>query len=69
MSMWLAGAVVQRGLVYGTTDDLGCAAVDKITTVHDLHATMLPQLGIKHEAFTYKFQGSTPASVARRVRR
>lgn len=57
MSMWLAGAGVQRGLVYGATDDLGYAAVDKITTVHDLHATMLHQLGINHEAFTFKFQG------------
>ncbi|MFN6054073.1 MAG: DUF1501 domain-containing protein, partial [Planctomycetia bacterium] len=26
-------------------------------TVHDLHATMLHQLGIDHEAFTFKFQG------------
>jgi hypothetical protein len=57
MSMWLAGAGVQRGLVHGSTDDLGYAAVDKVTTVHDLHATMLHQLGINHEAFTFKFQG------------
>jgi hypothetical protein len=57
MSIWLAGAGVQRGLVYGATDELGYAAVDKITTVHDLHATMLHQLGINHEAFTFKFQG------------
>ena len=57
MSMWLAGAGVQRGIVYGATDDLGYAAMDKITTVHDLHATMLHQLGIHHDAFTFKFQG------------
>jgi hypothetical protein len=25
--------------------------------VHDLHATMLHQLGINHEAFSIKFQG------------
>jgi hypothetical protein len=25
--------------------------------VHDLHATMLHQLGIDHEAFSVKFQG------------
>ena len=57
MSMWLAGAGIRRGLVYGATDDLGYAAVENITTVHDLHATMLHQLGIKHEAFSFKFQG------------
>ena len=57
MSIWLAGAGIQRGIVHGATDDLGYAAVEKITTVHDLHATMLHQLGIQHDAFTFKFQG------------
>ncbi len=57
MSMWLAGGGVQRGLVYGATDELGYAAVDKVCTVHDLHATMLHLLGIRHDAFSVKFQG------------
>jgi len=57
MSIWLAGAGIQRGLVYGDTDDLGYAAAKDICTVHDLHATMLHQLGIQHDAFSYKFQG------------
>ena len=57
MSMWLAGGGVQRGLVYGATDDLGYAAVDNVCTVHDLHATMLHLLGIRHDAFSVKFQG------------
>jgi hypothetical protein len=57
MSVWLAGAGTRGGLVYGATDDLGYAAVENVTTVHDLHATMLHQLGIDHEAFRFKFQG------------
>ncbi|OYW75247.1 MAG: sulfatase [Verrucomicrobia bacterium 12-59-8] len=57
MSMWLAGAGVQRGVTFGSTDDLGYAAQENVTTVHDLHATMLHQLGIQHDAFTFKFQG------------
>lgn len=57
MSMWLAGAGIRRGLVYGATDDLGYAAVENVTTVHDLHATMLHQLGIRHDEFRYRFQG------------
>jgi uncharacterized protein (DUF1501 family) len=57
MSMWLAGAGIQRGLTFGATDDLGYAAQENITTVHDLHATMLHQLGIQHDAFSFKFQG------------
>ncbi|MCE9632058.1 MAG: DUF1501 domain-containing protein [Planctomycetia bacterium] len=57
MSVWLAGGGIKGGLVYGSTDDLGYAAVEKVCTVHDLHATMLNQLGIRHDAFTVKFQG------------
>jgi hypothetical protein len=57
MSMWLAGGGIRPGTVYGATDELGYAAVENICTVHDLHATMLHQLGIDHNAFTYKFQG------------
>jgi hypothetical protein len=57
MSVWLAGGGIKGGLVYGASDDLGYAAVDKVVTVHDLHATMLHQLGIQHDAFSVKFQG------------
>jgi hypothetical protein len=57
MSMWLAGAGIRPGIVYGSTDELGYAAVENVCTVHDLHATMLHQLGIDHNAFSVKFQG------------
>jgi uncharacterized protein (DUF1501 family) len=57
MSMWLAGAGVRQGMVYGATDELGYAAIENVCNVHDLHATMLHLLGIRHEAFTVKFQG------------
>jgi hypothetical protein len=57
MSVWLAGAGIQGGMVYGATDDLGYAAIENVSTVHDLHATMLNQLGVDHNAFSYKFQG------------
>ncbi len=55
-SGWPAAAF-SGGIVYGATDDLGYAAVDNVTTVHDLHATMLHLLGIHHQAFSFKFQG------------
>jgi hypothetical protein len=57
MSVWLAGGGIRGGMVYGATDELGYAAVEDVTTVHDLHATMLHQLGIRHDAFSVKFQG------------
>ncbi|HVT28314.1 MAG TPA: DUF1501 domain-containing protein [Lacipirellulaceae bacterium] len=57
MSVWLAGAGVRGGMVHGASDDLGYAAIDKVQTIHDLHATMLNRLGIESESFTVKFQG------------
>ena len=57
MTVWMAGGGIKGGVVHGQTDELGYAAVDKVTTVHDLHATMLHQLGIQHDAFSIKFQG------------
>ncbi|HEX2475824.1 MAG TPA: DUF1501 domain-containing protein [Lacipirellulaceae bacterium] len=57
MSVWLAGGGIRGGIVHGATDDLGYAAVENVGTVHDLHATMLHQLGIDANAFTVKFQG------------
>jgi hypothetical protein len=57
MSVWLAGGGIRGGVVHGASDELGYAAVDKVCTVHDLHATMLHQLGIRHDAFSVKFQG------------
>jgi hypothetical protein len=57
MTVWAAGAGIRGGMVYGATDELGYAAVEDVTTVHDLHATMLHQLGIRHDSFSVKFQG------------
>ena len=57
MTVWLAGAGIRGGMVHGSSDDLGYAAVENPCTVHDLHATMLHQLGVNHEAFSVKFQG------------
>lgn len=57
MSVWLAGAGIRGGIVHGSSDELGYAAVENVATVHDLHATMLHQLGIQHDTFSFKFQG------------
>jgi hypothetical protein len=56
-NIWLAGGGIKGGLNYGPTDELGYAAVENETNVHDLHATMLHLLGIDHNRFTFKFQG------------
>jgi hypothetical protein len=56
-SMWLAGGGIKPGLTLGETDELGYnPAVDPVD-VHDLHATILNQLGVDHTKLTYRFQG------------
>ncbi|QDT05498.1 hypothetical protein K227x_38980 [Rubripirellula lacrimiformis] len=56
-TMWMAGGGVQGGMTYGETDDYSYNITQNPVSVHDLHATMLHQLGIDHEKLTYKFQG------------
>ncbi len=56
-TMWMAGGGFRGGLSYGATDELGYHAVENRVSVHDLHATLLHQLGIDHTRFTTKFQG------------
>jgi uncharacterized protein (DUF1501 family) len=56
-SVWMAGGGIKGGITYGATDDLGYAAQENVVAVHDLHATMLHQLGVNHKRLTYRFQG------------
>jgi Protein of unknown function (DUF1501) len=56
-SIWLAGGAIKGGMTYGATDEFGYNAVEKVVTVHDLHATMLHLLGVDHEKLTFRFQG------------
>jgi hypothetical protein len=56
-SMWVAGGGFKRGYVHGATDEFGFAAAENKVHVHDLHATLLHQLGFDHEKFTYRYAG------------
>lgn len=56
-TVWVAGGGVKGGLSYGATDELGYAAVEKVASVHDLHATMLHLLGIDPQRLAVRFQG------------
>jgi uncharacterized protein (DUF1501 family) len=56
-TMWLAGGGFKPGLTYGETDELGFNVAKDKVHVHDLHATILNQLGFDHTKLTYKFQG------------
>jgi hypothetical protein len=54
---WLTGAGVKRGFSYGATDELGHKSVEHITTIYDLHATILHLMGLNHERLSYYHNG------------
>ncbi len=56
-TIWLAGAGIKKGTVYGRTDEYGYRVVENPITIHELHATMLHLLGMNHERLTYRFSG------------
>ena len=56
-TLLMAGGGFRPGLTYGATDDFGYAAVEDRVSVHDLHATMLHQLGLDHTRLSYPHHG------------
>jgi len=54
---WLAGGGVKPGYAHGATDEFGFQAVEDKVHMHDLHATILHQLGMDHERLTYRYAG------------
>jgi hypothetical protein len=56
-TMWAAGGGIRPGVTIGRTDDVGYNVVEDAVSVHDLHATLLHQMGIDHTKLTYRFQG------------
>lgn len=56
-TLCLAGGGFKGGTAFGETDEFGNAAVVNPLTVHDLHATMLHQLGLDHKKLTFRYGG------------
>jgi arylsulfatase A-like enzyme len=54
---WMAGAGVRGGATYGSTDDLGLAAVENRVSVPDWHATILHLLGLRHDQLYLEMNG------------
>ena len=52
-SIWMAGGGLKSGHIHGATDDFGHRAVQDIVTQHDFHATLLQQMGIQHDQFSF----------------
>ena len=56
-TMWFAGGGFNPGVSYGVTDEFGFGAVKNPAHVHDIHATILHQLGLDHERLSVRSQG------------
>src|SRR5712671_6477163 len=56
-TIWMAGAGVKPGFIYGATDEFGYHAVENRMHIHDLHATLLRLMGLNHEKLTYRYAG------------
>ena len=56
-TVWLAGGGFRPGVAHGETDEFGFASVQGKVHMHDLHATLLHQLGLDHKRLTYRHAG------------
>lgn len=56
-TVWLAGGGVRGGVTFGTTDELGLAAVENRVSVADWHATIYHLLGLDYEKVYYERNG------------
>ncbi len=56
-TVWLTGGGFKTGTAFGATDEFGHMAVQDKVHMHDLHATILHQLGLDHEKLTFRYAG------------
>lgn len=56
-TIFMAGGGFRRGFAFGQTDELGNAVVENPLDIHDIHATILHQMGIDHQRLTFRHGG------------
>ncbi len=56
-TIWLAGGGFKPGHIYGSTDEFGLAVQENPVSLHDLHATILHQMGFDHKQLSYRYSG------------
>jgi len=56
-SIFMAGGGFKGGMAFGETDEFGNAAVVNPVNIHDIHATILHQMGLDHTRLTYRHGG------------
>ena len=56
-SIFMAGGGFRGGIAFGETDEFGNTVTQHPLTIHDIHATLLHQLGLDHERLIFRFGG------------
>jgi len=56
-SLFMAGGGFKGGTTFGETDEFGNSVVRDPLNIHDIHATLLHQLGLNHERLTFRHGG------------
>lgn len=56
-TVWLAGGGFKAGYTHGETDEFGFRGIHGRVHMHDLHATLLHQLGLDHQRLTFEHAG------------
>ena len=53
----MAGGGIKPGTSIGATDEFGYRAVESPYKIHDLHATLMHQMGVDHRRLTFRSGG------------
>lgn len=56
-TVWVAGGGFKSGYSHGETDEFGFRGIQGKVHMHDLHATLLHQMGLDHERLTFEHAG------------
>jgi len=56
-TVWVAGGGFKPGYAHGETDEFGFRGIRGRVHIHDLHATLLHQLGLDHKQLTFQHAG------------
>lgn len=56
-TVWVSGGGFKPGIAHGQTDEFGFRGLQGKVHMHDLHATLLHQLGLDHERLTFEHAG------------
>ncbi|MDA0194973.1 MAG: DUF1501 domain-containing protein [Bacteroidetes bacterium] len=56
-TLFMAGAGIKAGTIYGGTDEFGYNVVENGVHIHDFQATLMHLMGVDHERLIFKHQG------------